>query len=103
MDTTPRCWRNLADGVAVAVKVMPRARRPGLGGIVPDAGGVRLAIGVNEAPEDGRANRAACAALARALDLPPSAVSVRAGASSRRKTLRVAGDPARLAALLAAL
>jgi uncharacterized protein len=85
------------------VKVTPRARRPGLGGIVADAGGVRLAIGVSEPPEDGRANRAACAALARALGLPVSAVSVCAGAGSRRKTLHVAGDPALLAAKLAAL
>jgi len=103
MPEAARCWRDLADGVAVAVKVTPRARRPGLGGIVPDMGGMRLGIAVSEAPEDGRANRAACAALARALDVSPSAVSVRAGASSRRKTLHVAGDPARLAARLAAL
>jgi len=103
MPETASFWRNLADGVAVAVKVTPRARRPGLGGVAPDAGGARLGIGVSEPPEDGRANHAACAALARALDVPPSAVSVTAGASSRRKTLRVAGDPVRLAAKLAAL
>ena len=87
----------------MAVKVTPRARRPGVGGIVADAGGARLAISVREVPEEGRANRAACAALARALDLPLSAVSVTAGASARRKTLQVRGDPRHLAAKLAAL
>jgi len=58
---------------------------------------------VAEPAEGGRANRAACAALARALDVQPSAISVVAGASSREKTLRVAGDPAALASRLGAL
>lgn len=31
-------WRRRDDGVAVAVKVTPRARRPGLGGVVADGG-----------------------------------------------------------------
>ena len=96
-------WRELADGVAVAVKVTPRSRRPGLAGVAPDADGHRLLIGVSEAPEDGRASRAACTALARALDVPPSSVSLTAGATNRRKTLHVAGDPAVLAPRLAVL
>lgn len=89
--------------MAVAVKVTPRARKPGLGGVVADGDGQRLAIGVSAAPEDGRANRAACAGLAAALDVPASSVSVMAGATNRRKTLLVAGDPAALAIRLAAL
>jgi uncharacterized protein len=56
-----------------------------------------------EAPEDGRANRAACAALARALGVAPSAIAITAGAGSREKTLRVSGDPAVLAARLGGL
>ena len=57
----------MPDGVAVAVKVQPKSRRPGLQGLAPSADGERLRIGVTEAAEDGRANRAACAALAGAL------------------------------------
>jgi len=87
----------------VAVKVTPRARRPGLGVVAADQGGMRLQISVREAPEDGRANRAACATLAEALAVPRSAVSIAAGASSRRKTLHVAGDPAQLQERLASL
>ncbi len=64
------------------------------------AHGPCLRIGVSDAAEDGRANRAACAALARALDLPASAVVVMLGQTSRDKTLRVAGDLAVLAARL---
>ena len=85
-------WRPLADGVSVAVKVRPRSRRPGLHGTTPTADGERLRIGVTEAAEGGRANRATCAALADALGLAPSAVHLTFGATSREKMLHVAGD-----------
>ncbi len=96
-------WRPLPDGVAVAVKVQPKARRPGLHGTTPAIDGERLRIGVTEAAEGGRANRAACAALAEALGIAASAVTLTAGTSSREKLLHVAGDPASLGARLAAL
>jgi hypothetical protein len=96
-------WRTLPDGVAVAVKVQPKARRPGLHGAIASADGQRLRIGVTEAAEGGRANRAACATLADALGLAPSAVRLAFGATSREKTLHVAGDPTVLGARLAVL
>jgi uncharacterized protein len=96
-------WRALPDGVAVAVKVQPKSRRPGLHGATASADGERLRIGVTEAAEAGRANNAACAALAKALGLAPSAVRLTSGATSREKTLHVAGDPDDLAARLATL
>jgi uncharacterized protein len=96
-------WRALPDGVSVAVKVQPGARRPGLHGTAPSADGPRLRIAVTEPPEDGRANRAACATLAAALDVPPSAVRVTAGAAAREKRLLVNGDAATLAQRLAGL
>lgn len=96
-------WRTVDGGVRVAVKVQPKSRQPGLRGRAPDVAGERLRIGVSEAAEDGRANRAACATLARALDVPVAAVSVAQGATSRDKTLLVVGDAAALAARLEAL
>ncbi len=75
------------------MKAQPRSRRPGLGGLSPEGA---LRVAVTAAPEDGRANRAVCEALAKALGVPPSAVAVSGGGTSRLKTLRVAGDPARL-------
>ena len=93
-------WKAGPGGVAVRVRVQPRARRPGLGSVMPAADGPRLRLAVTEPPEDGRANAAACAALARALGVPASAVSVAQGASAREKTLTVAGDPVALAARL---
>jgi uncharacterized protein len=96
-------WRATGAGVRVAVKVQPKSRRPGVGGRAPDVDGERLRIGVAEAAEDGRANRAACAALAEALGVRPADVSVAHGATSRDKTLLVTGDATALAARLEAL
>ena len=96
-------WRDLPDGVAVAVKVQPKSRRPGLQGRAPSTTGERLRIGVAEAAEGGRANRAVCATLANALSLPPTAVQVAHGATTREKTLHVKGDPVALGTKLAVL
>ncbi|CAH0217535.1 DUF167 family protein [Roseomonas sp. CECT 9278] len=96
-------WRAEAAAVTVRVKVQPKARRPGLGGVKPAADGPRLAVAVADAPEDGRANRAACATLAAALGVAASAVEVAQGATSREKLLRVAGEPALLGPRLEAL
>ncbi|MBU8537262.1 DUF167 domain-containing protein [Falsiroseomonas tokyonensis] len=94
-------WRLRPDGLDLAVKVQPRARRPAFGGLAAD--GATLKVAVAEAPEDGRANRAVCEAVARALGLPKSAVEVLHGATSRQKTLRITGNPAELSARLEGL
>jgi uncharacterized protein YggU (UPF0235/DUF167 family) len=98
-----RFWRELPNGVAVAVRVQPKSRRPGVQGTAPSADGERLRIGVSEPAEDGRANRAACTVLAAALEVAPSSVSVSADATSREKTLRVTGDATALRTRLDAL
>ena len=56
-------------------------------------GGVALKAAVTAPPEDGKANAALVALLAKAWRVPKSAISVIAGASDRRKTLLVEGDP----------
>ena len=96
-------WRAAPDGVTVAVKVHPRSHRPGLQGAATSADGPRLRIAVSAPPEDGRANRAVCAALAEALHVANSDVHVTAGTAVREKLLFVSGDPAVLGPLLAAL
>jgi uncharacterized protein len=96
-------WRAEPSGVTVRVKVQPRARRAGLGGMAPAADGPRLRVAVTEVPEDGRATRAACEVLAEALGVPPSAVQLVQGAAAREKTLAIAGDPATLGPRLEAL
>lgn len=100
---TPRDlpWRAVEGGLELRVKAHPRARRPGLQGLVPGVDGPRIKAAVNEAAEDGRANRAILALLAEELGLAPSRLSVTAGAASREKTVLAEGDPAALAARLA--
>jgi uncharacterized protein YggU (UPF0235/DUF167 family) len=96
-------WRTLPDGVSVTVKVQPKSRRPGIQGRAASAHGPCLRIGVNEAAEGGRANRAACALLAEALRVQLSAVAVAIGQTSRDKTLHVTGDAFFLTARLETL
>lgn len=85
-------WRALPDGVSLTVKIQPKSRRPGVQGRAISAHGPCLRIGVSEAPEDGRANCAAFAVLAEALDVPASAIAVTLGQNSRDKILHVTGD-----------
>ena len=69
----------------VAVQVRPRSE-PGLA--VTYAG---LVVRVAAPPEKGRATEEARRALAAALDVAPAAVTLRTGATARRKTFTVAG------------
>jgi hypothetical protein len=86
-----------ADGVRIRLRVQPRARRNRVDGLVADAdGGVALKVAVTEAPEDGKANAAVIALLAKAWGHPKSALTVVAGAADRRKIIHLQGDPARL-------
>lgn len=96
-------WRQVEAGVQLRLKVQPKARRPGVQGLAASLDGPRLKLGVTEAPEDGRANAAVCAWLARALGVPQRDVAVVQGASSREKTVLVAVPPADIQAKLEAL
>ena len=54
-------------------------------------------------PEDGKANAALIAVVAKSLKLPASRIKLAAGATSRVKTLVLSGDPVELAARLEVL
>lgn len=86
------------------VRVGPGASRAHVGGkwAGPD-GDTRLVVRVTAPPEKGKANKAACEAIAKAFGLPKSAVSITAGETDRLKSFALDGDPALLAARLAAL
>jgi hypothetical protein len=97
-------WRAQTDGVVVAIRARPRARHTRLQGAVRDAGGgFRLRIAVTAPPEDGRATKAVCSMLAKALGVPVSRVSVLLGAGTREKLLHVAGSPEALVAAMRGL
>lgn len=87
-----------ASGVRLSLRVTPKARRAGIGGIAEDAdGGAALKVSVTAAPEDGKANDAVIRLLAKTWHLPKSSFSVISGATGRRKVLAISGDPAALA------
>jgi len=89
------------DGARVALRVIPRAARAGVDGVVVDAAGrPHLKVRVNAPAEGGKANAAVIKLLARALRVPPSRLRIVAGAKDRTKVVHVAGDPRALAAQL---
>ena len=93
MTSRPPWCEAAADGVRVRVRVTPRARSNRIDGTVRDAdGAARLKVRVTAVPEDGRANAAVVALLAKAWRLPKGAFAVVAGARDRNKTVEVAGD-----------
>jgi len=72
--------------VTIDIFVQPRASRAKIG---PMHDG-RLKIAVTAPPVDGEANAAVIELFAKQLGIPRSSVEIVAGASSRRKTLRIA-------------
>jgi uncharacterized protein (TIGR00251 family) len=70
------------------LRVQPGARERALAGWRADGS---LKVKVTEPPEDGRANQAVIELLAECLGVRRAAVTVVRGASSRSKTVEVAG------------
>ena len=97
MASTELPAREDAGGLVFDVLVTPRASRAKLGPVHGD----RVKIAVTSQPVDGEANAAVIALVAKALGVARGAVTIAAGASSRRKSVRVAG--ATIAALARAL
>lgn len=99
-----RPWRRTAEGVALEVRLTPKAGADALGGVREAAPGRPCLLArVTAPPAAGAANAALIALLAKALGVPKSAVTLTAGETSRLKRLHIAGDPERLEAALAAL
>lgn len=86
------------DGVRVALRVTPRAGRDRIDGLITDGDGrAALKLSVTAVPEDGKANVAVLKLLAKAWDVPRTALSVASGAAARRKIVHIAGDGPALA------
>jgi uncharacterized protein (TIGR00251 family) len=82
-----RCESQPDGSVLLWIKAVPGSSRDQISGLLGD----RLKIRVSAAPEDGKANRAICACLAKALHLRSSQVSVHSGQSHPEKILRITG------------
>lgn len=78
--------------VRFAVRLTPRAGTDRVGDVVDGVLHVRVAA----PPVDEAANRSLVRLLAEALDLPPSAIRVVAGARGRRKSMALDGLAAEL-------
>ena len=86
--------------IRLAVKVTPKSAADRIQGWAEDEKGERiLKVTVTAPPEDGKANKAVIALLAKRLKLPKSAIDIASGETSRHKTLLIDGDPALLAQL----
>ena len=78
----------MTEAQRIAVRVQPRAKRPGVQALRAD--GV-LIVRVSAPPEDGRANAELCATIAKALGLRARLVTVVVGHTSRDKVVEIAG------------
>lgn len=74
-------------GIAVDIRVIPRARRSELGGIRDD----RLVVRLAAPPVDGAANQALIEFLADLLERPRRAIRLLSGETSRSKRVEVQG------------
>jgi uncharacterized protein len=94
-------WRLVParDAIEFDVHVRPRASTSALAGLHDGV----LAVRVAAPPADGQANDAVIALIATTLGVRVSAVEIVRGASSRRKKIRVNGNPASLSARLASV
>ena len=93
------------DGLHLRAKVTPKASSARLGTVVADETGEGwLQVAVTAVPEDGKANKAVIALLAKRWKLPKSSLEVVRGATDRRKLIEIADtDPAALQSRLLAL
>ena len=90
-----------AEGLRVRVRVTPKARTARIEGFTRDVQGrTQLEIAVTAAPEDGKANAAVVALLAREWRLAKSTLAVASGAGHRNKVISIAGDGKALMASL---
>lgn len=90
----PTPIRHTRDGIAVAVRLTPKAKTNRIAGIATHADDAfTLKVSVTAAPERGKANAALLALLAKAWRLPKSSLRVVAGVTARHKVIAVAGDP----------
>jgi uncharacterized protein (TIGR00251 family) len=91
----------LAEAFRFAVRLTPRGGRDAIDGWAEDSAGKRhLKARVSLPPEDGKANKALIALLAKSLDISKSSIRIAAGETSRLKTIEIVGDRAALEAKL---
>jgi uncharacterized protein (TIGR00251 family) len=96
-----RPWTVTSDGIVLTVRLTPKGGRDAIEGIdqMEDGRSVVKAR-VRAAASEGEANAALVSLIARTLAVPPSRVTLIAGAAARIKRLNVMGDTGAIAAAL---
>jgi uncharacterized protein len=94
-------WRSRDDAVSFVVRLTPKGGRDRIDGWdVGATGDAHLKARVAVPPEDGKANAALIALLAKSLAVPKSNVAIIAGATARLKTISISPAPPDLPARL---
>lgn len=73
--------RERSDGVSIAVRVTPKARRAGISGVHDGA----LKVAVTELADKGKANDGVVRATGELLEVSPTQVAILSGHTARRK------------------
>ena len=95
-------YRVRPDGIALAVRLTPRASRDGIDGLKDGPNGPYVQARVRAVPEDGRANNALVELVADEIGVPKSTVEVTSGHTARLKSVGIKGDAAALEARVTA-
>src|SRR5687768_418150 len=102
--SSPPPFTIFPDGIRLAVRVTPRAKRDAVGEVTLGADGRPvLAVRLAAPPVEGAANKALIAFLAKTLGLPKGDIRIQSGETARVKLLHVIGEPSTLAERLTAL
>lgn len=83
--------RAVAEGVTLAVRAQPGAKRTAIVGIYGEGTSAQLKIAVQAQPIEGRANQALTVFLAGVFSLQKNAVELRSGELSRSKVFLLQG------------
>ncbi len=83
--------RAVADGVTLAVRAQPGAKKTAIMGVYGEGSKAQLKIAVHAPPLEGRANAALVAFLAETFAIPKSAIELITGELSRSKVFVVHG------------
>ncbi len=85
------------NGLRLAIKAKPAAKRPGPPRLVETgSGGRAVEIAVAAPPVDGQANESILDRLAKGLGVKKTALCLKSGQTGKIKQVEIAGDPAQL-------
>lgn len=74
--------------ITLPIKAVPGASKNQIAGILGD----RLKVRISAPPENGKANKAICALIAKSLSIKPSMVEVTSGHTNPEKILTIVGS-----------